>query len=160
MVRGRFCCLVQPAVRAVRFDSFAGNRRGVAGQGTDPLLLVAIVTTVIGFGFKVAAVPFHLWAPDAYEARPRPRGVHRLRFQGRQFLHSRQILTWVLPAPEGSAVWHGYASGWTPVMPSWCAFNCAGNLTAIIPIERKTPLAISAIAHAGYMLLGAGQHAV
>ena len=41
--------------------------RGLAGKGLDPLLLVAIVTTVIGFGFKVAAVPFHLWAPDAYE---------------------------------------------------------------------------------------------
>src|SRR5437016_13183207 len=38
----------------------------------DPLLVVAIVMTVIGFGFKVAAVPFHLWAPDAYQAAPTP----------------------------------------------------------------------------------------
>src|SRR5207237_3689474 len=36
------------------------------GKGLDPLLAVAMVMTVIGFGFKVAAVPFHLWAPDAY----------------------------------------------------------------------------------------------
>ena len=44
---------------------------GIVGKGFDPLLLVALVTTVIGFGFKVAAVPFHLWAPDAYEVRRR-----------------------------------------------------------------------------------------
>src|SRR5208283_3250495 len=46
--------------------------RGLADKGFDPLLLVAIVMTVIGFGFKVAAVPFHLWAPDAYEGAPTP----------------------------------------------------------------------------------------
>src|SRR6185436_1850395 len=42
------------------------------GKGLDPLLVVAIVMTVIGFGFKVAAVPFHLWAPDAYQGAPTP----------------------------------------------------------------------------------------
>ncbi len=44
----------------------------IASKGLDPLLIVALVTTVIGFGFKVAAVPFHLWAPDAYEGAPTP----------------------------------------------------------------------------------------
>ena len=44
----------------------------LAGKGLDPLLVVAIVMTVIGFGFKVAAVPFHLWSPDAYEGAPTP----------------------------------------------------------------------------------------
>src|SRR5262249_9404235 len=38
----------------------------------DPLLIAALVMTIIGFGFKVAAVPFHLWAPDAYEGAPAP----------------------------------------------------------------------------------------
>src|SRR6185503_7698607 len=42
------------------------------GAAADPLLLVALVMTVIGFGFKVAAAPFHLWAPDAYEGAPTP----------------------------------------------------------------------------------------
>src|SRR5437870_1090304 len=42
------------------------------GKGLDPLLILAIVMTVIGFGFKVAAVPFHLWAPDAYQGAPVP----------------------------------------------------------------------------------------
>ena len=48
------------------------RRRRLQGKGLDPLLVVAIVMTVIGFGFKVAAVPFHLWAPDAYEGAPTP----------------------------------------------------------------------------------------
>src|SRR5205823_567787 len=42
------------------------------GKGLDPALAAAIVMTVIGFGFKIAAVPFHLWAPDAYEGAPTP----------------------------------------------------------------------------------------
>src|SRR6185312_9906894 len=44
----------------------------LAGKGLDPLLIVAIVMVVIGFGFKIAAVPFHLWAPDAYQGAPTP----------------------------------------------------------------------------------------
>src|SRR5246500_3413558 len=42
----------------------------IRGPGLDPLLLLAIVLTVIGFGFKVAAAPFHLWAPDVYQGAP------------------------------------------------------------------------------------------
>jgi NADH-quinone oxidoreductase subunit N len=44
----------------------------MAGKGLDPLLAVAMVMVVIGFGFKVAAAPFHLWAPDAYQGAPTP----------------------------------------------------------------------------------------
>src|SRR5262245_39950715 len=42
------------------------------GVRLDPLLLTGIVLTVTGFGFKVAAAPFHLWAPDTYQAAPLP----------------------------------------------------------------------------------------
>src|SRR5882724_349083 len=45
---------------------------GAAGPALDPLLMAALVMTVIGFGFKIAAVPFHLWAPDAYQGAPTP----------------------------------------------------------------------------------------
>ena len=51
------------------------------------LLVIAIVTTAIGLGFKVAAAPFHFWAPDVYQEAPAPqRRLHRLRVQGRQLL--------------------------------------------------------------------------
>ena len=129
---------------------------GLAGKGLDPLLLVAIVTTVIGFGFKVAAVPFHLWAPDAYEGAPTPSAA--LVASGSKvasFFILAKIMTLGLAGAEGSAVWHGYLSGWTPVIAIVAALSMVlGNLTAIVQTSVKRLLAYSAIAHAGYMLLG------
>ena len=128
----------------------------IAGKGFDPLLLVALVTTVIGFGFKVAAVPFHLWAPDAYEGAPTPSAA----FIGSgskvaSFYVLAKIFTLGFIGAEGSAVWHGYLSGWMPVIAIIAALSMVlGNLTAIVQSSVKRLLAYSAIAHAGYMLLG------
>src|ERR1039458_6559881 len=91
--------------------------RGLAGKGLDPLLLVAIVTTVIGFGFKVAAVPFHLWAPDAYEGAPTPSAAFIASgSKVASFYVLAKIFTLGFVSAEGSAVWHGYVSGWMPVV--------------------------------------------
>jgi len=128
----------------------------VAGKGLDPLLLVALVMTVIGFGFKVAAVPFHLWAPDAYEGAPTPSAA----FIGAgskvaSFFILAKILSVGFAGAEGSAVLHGYVAGWTPVVAVIAALSMVlGNLTAIVQTSVKRLLAYSAIAHAGYMLLG------
>lgn len=128
----------------------------LSGKGLDPLLLVALVMTVIGFGFKVAAVPFHLWAPDAYEGAPTPSAA----FIGAgskvaSFYILARILTIGFAGNEGSAVWHGYVAGWTPVIAVVGALSMVlGNLTAIVQSSVKRLLAYSAIAHAGYMLLG------
>jgi NADH-quinone oxidoreductase subunit N len=129
---------------------------GIAGKGLDPLLLVAIVMTVIGFGFKVAAVPFHLWAPDAYEGAPTPSAA----FIGSgskvaSFFILAKIFALAFVGVEGSAVWHGYVAGWTPTVAVVAALSMVlGNLTAIVQSSVKRLLAYSAIAHAGYMLLG------
>ncbi|MGA2245127.1 MAG: NADH-quinone oxidoreductase subunit N [Verrucomicrobiota bacterium] len=128
----------------------------LAGKWLDPLLVVALVMTVIGFGFKVAAVPFHLWAPDAYEGAPTPSAA----FIGAgskvaSFFILARILEVAFAGAEGSAVWHGYAAGWTPVIAVIAALSMVlGNLTAIVQTSVKRLLAYSAIAHAGYMLLG------
>src|SRR5664280_1749351 len=129
---------------------------GIAGKGLDPLLLVAIVTTVIGFGFKVAAVPFHLWAPDAYEGAPTPSAAFIASgSKVASFYILAKILTLGFAGAEGSAVWHGYVSGWTPVIAVVAALSMVlGNLTAMVQSSVKRLLAYSAIAHAGYMLLG------
>ena len=128
----------------------------LAGRGLDPLLLVAIVTTVIGFGFKVAAVPFHLWAPDAYEGAPTPSAAFIASgSKVASFYILAKILTLGFAGAEGSAVWHGYVSGWTPVIAIVAVLSMLlGNLTAIVQTSVKRLLAYSAIAHAGYMLLG------
>ena len=81
-------------------------------RGLDPLLLVAIVMTVIGLGFKVAAVPFHLWAPDAYEGAPTPSAAFIASgSKVASFYILAKIMTLGFAGAEGSAVWHGYASG-------------------------------------------------
>ena len=126
------------------------------GRGSDPLLLVAIVTTVIGFGFKVAAVPFHLWAPDAYEGAPTPSAAFIASgSKVASFYILAKILMLGFTGAAGSAAWHGYVSGWTPVIAVVAALSMVlGNLTAIVQTSVKRLLAYSAIAHAGYMLLG------
>jgi NADH-quinone oxidoreductase subunit N len=138
---------------STNLDQIAAN---MAGKGLDPLLLVAIVTTVIGFGFKVAAVPFHLWAPDAYEGAPTPSAAFIASgSKVASFYILAKILTLDFAGAEGSAVWHGYVSGWTPVIAVVAALSMVlGNLTAIVQSSVKRLLAYSAIAHAGYMLLG------
>jgi len=59
--------LFDSVVTACPAQRISTNRQCIKGSLSDPLLAVALVMTVIGFGFKVAAVPFHFWAPDVYE---------------------------------------------------------------------------------------------
>lgn len=130
--------------------------RAMQGRGLDPLLIVAIVTTVIGFGFKVAAVPFHLWAPDAYEGAPTPSTAFiAAGSKVASFYILAKIFTLGFAGSTGSAVWHGYISGWMPVLAIVAALSMVlGNLTAIVQSSVKRLLAYSAIAHGGYVLLG------
>lgn len=122
----------------------------------DPLLIMAIVMTVIGFGFKVAAVPFHLWAPDAYEGAPTPSAA--LIASGSKlasfFIFAKVMMVGFAHA-GGSGAWHRYAAGWLPVVAIVAACSMMlGNLAAIAQSNVKRLLAYSAIAHSGYALLG------
>jgi len=127
-----------------------------ANLAADPLLLAALVMTVIGFGFKVAAVPFHLWAPDAYEGAPTPSAA--LIASGSKvasfFVFARVMMIGFAGA-GGNGSWHHYASGWLPVVALVAAASMIlGNLAAIAQSNVKRLLAYSAIAHTGYALLG------
>lgn len=128
------------------------------GNGLDPLLVVAIVMTVIGFGFKVAAVPFHLWAPDAYEGAPTPSAAFIA--SGSKvasfFLFAKVLMIGFHGQEvEGSAAWLDFASGWVPTMAIVAGMSMVlGNLAAIVQGNVKRLLAYSAVAHAGYALLG------
>ena len=134
----------------------------LAGKGLDPLLVVAIVMTVIGFGFKVAAVPFHLWAPDAYEGAPTPSasfiasGSKVASF----FIFAKvMMIGFAGKEIEGSGAYHALAVGWTPVLATVAALSMIlGNLVAIVQSSVKRLLAYSAIAHAGYMLVAVLSH--
>src|SRR6185312_8954998 len=97
----------------------------LANRGLDSLLVVAIVMVVIGFGFKVAAVPFHLWAPDAYQGAPTPSAA--LIASGSKvasfFIFAKVMAMGFteggIPAGygmAGSAAWHAYNPGWVPIV--------------------------------------------
>ncbi len=126
------------------------------GKGLDPLFAVAMVMTIIGFGFKVAAVPFHLWAPDAYEGAPTPSAA--LIASGSKvasFFILSKIMMIGFAGVEGSGGWRAFASGWVPLLAVIAAFSMLlGNLAAIAQSNVKRLLAYSAIAHGGYALLG------
>jgi NADH-quinone oxidoreductase subunit N len=130
------------------------------GQGLDPLLIVAIVMTVIGFGFKVAAVPFHLWAPDAYEGAPTPSAAFIASgSKVASFFIFAKVMMIGFAGTEGSGAWHGYAAGWVPVIAVVAALSMIfGNLVAIVQSSVRRLIAYSAIAHAGYMLLAVLSH--
>lgn len=132
----------------------------LAGKGLDPLLVVAIVMTVIGFGFKVAAVPFHLWAPDAYEGAPSQSAAFIASGSKlASFFIFAKIMMIGFAGAEGSAAFRDFVNGWTPIVAVLAAVSMVlGNLVAIVQSSVKRLLAYSAIAHAGYMLLGVLAH--
>jgi NADH-quinone oxidoreductase subunit N len=126
----------------------------------DPLLIVAIVMTLVGLGFKVAAAPFHFWAPDVYQGAPAPSAA--LIASGSKvagFFIFYQVVVTGFAGAEGSGLWHGYTSGWVPVVAIVAVLSMVlGNLVAILQTSVRRLLAYSAIAHAGYMLLGILSH--
>jgi NADH-quinone oxidoreductase subunit N len=128
----------------------------LAGSRPDPLLLAAVVLVVAGFGFKVAAVPFHLWAPDAYEGAPAPSAA--LIASGSKlasFFVLGKVLMIGFECAEGSGAWQNFAQGWAPVIATLAAASIfVGNLAAIAQSSVRRLLAYSAIAQAGYMLIG------
>lgn len=150
--------LVYGLTGSTNLDDIAAHLCG-KGTGTpalDPLLALALVLTVIGFGFKVAAVPFHLWAPDVYQGAPGP--VAAFIASGSKvasFFILAKVLLVGFRGIEGTATLVGGIAGWMPLLALMAAASLIlGNLAAIVQTSVRRLLAYSAIAHAGYMLVG------
>jgi NADH-quinone oxidoreductase subunit N len=130
------------------------------GPSLDPLLIVALVMVMVGLGFKVAAVPFHFWAPDVYQGAPV--GSAAFIASGSKvagFFLFYQVMVIGLTGAAGSVGWHGYVSGWVPVVALLASLSMVlGNLVALRQSSVRRLLAYSAIAHGGYMLLGIVAH--
>jgi NADH-quinone oxidoreductase subunit N len=128
----------------------------LAAGPIPPLMVVGLVMTFVGLAFKIAAAPFHLWAPDAYQGAP----VSSAAFiaSGSKVASfvvlGKIVLVGFLPI-HGSAGWHAMAAGWSPVLAALAALSVLiGNFVALAQSNVRRLLAYSAVAHAGYTLLG------
>lgn len=116
------------------------------GSANRELLVLGILLLLVGFAFKIAAVPFHMWTPDVYEGSPAP------------------VTAWMSTAVKAAAFvaflrvffgpFGGEAELWQPVL-WWLALitMVAANLIALAQENVKRMLAYSSIAHAGYLLV-------
>ena len=113
---------------------------------SNPLLLMGLVLLLIGFGFKVASVPFHMWAPDVYQGSPTP------------------VTAFMAVGPKAAAFaafFRVFAEALPEMAPSWETLLTIiavmsmffGNLGAIMQTNIKRMLAFSSISHAGYLLM-------
>ena len=122
----------------------------------EPLLMAGIVMTLVGFAFKIAAAPFHLWAPDTYQGAP----VSSAAFiasgsKVASFVVLGKIVLVGFAPFQGSASWHALHAGWSPVLAAIAAFSILlGNFLALVQTSVRRLLAYSAVAHAGYTLIG------
>ena len=117
-----------------------------AGSPTDPMLLVGAGLLLIGFGFKVAVVPFHMWVPDVYEGAPTSvTAFMSVGTKAAGFAALLRLLFLALPAPQ---------SYWTLALAVLSILTMTtGNVIAIAQTNIKRMLAYSGIAHAGYVLV-------
>jgi NADH-quinone oxidoreductase subunit N len=121
-----------------------------------PLLAVGVVMTIVGFAFKIAAAPFHLWAPDAYQGAPVPSAAFIASgSKVASFVVLGKIVLVGFGPIHGSADWHAMIPGWSPVLAAIAALSILlGNFVALAQTSVRRLLAYSAVAHAGYTLLG------
>src|SRR6267378_3511329 len=128
----------------------------LATQPMQPLLFVGIVMTLVGLAFKIAAAPFHLWAPDAYQGAPVPSAAFiASASKVASFVVLGKIVLVGFAPVHGSADWHAMVAGWSPVLAVLAALSILlGNFVALAQTNVRRLLAYSAVAHGGYTLLG------
>lgn len=113
----------------------------------DSLILIALMLVIVGFGFKVAAVPFHMWTPDVYQGAPT--SVTAFMAVASKAASFGAFLRVML---EGFG---GMKPNWSGLILGVCILTLIlGNLVAIVQTNVKRMLAYSSIAHAGYALIG------
>jgi NADH-quinone oxidoreductase subunit N len=119
-------------------------------HGTVPLVAVAIFLSLVGFAFKVSAVPFHFWAPDTYEGAPTPvTAFLSVASKAGGFVALINIIYFGFLTSSG----HG-ADSWWPVLWVLAALSMTiGNLSALRQTNIVRMLAYSSIAQGGFMLV-------
>src|SRR2546423_7815844 len=136
--------LIYGATGSTNFDRIAA---AAATRPRDTLITIGLGLLLVGFGFKISSVPFHMWAPDVYEGAPT--SVTALIATGSKaaaFAALIRVLTVALKAAQPD---------WSVLLWAIAVVSMtAGNVIAIAQSNLKRMLAYSSIAHVGYMLVG------
>lgn len=136
------------------------NLTAIAAKVGDPnfpaLLLIGAAMLVIGFGFKVATVPFHIWTPDVYEGAPSPvTGFMAAGPKAAAFASFLRVFVLGFPLIAGAQASGYLHDTWITVLSVMAILTMTvGNVAAIMQNNIKRMLAYSSIAHAGYALVG------
>ena len=117
------------------------------GDTLNPAVLIGLVLIVVGLGFKVAAVPFHMWAPDVYEGAPTPITAY---------------LAVGVKAAAFALILRLFSQAFLPAIEDWQVIlvilsvltMTVGNLVALAQSNIKRLLAYSSIGHVGFLLMG------
>jgi NADH-quinone oxidoreductase subunit N len=114
---------------------------------TDPISLMAMITLSAGMFFKVAAVPFHQWTPDAYEGAPSSiTAFMSVAVKAASFVMMIRVFMFAIAPLQ---------TQWVPIMVAVSVMTMTvGNIAAITQSNVKRMLAYSSISHAGYILIG------
>ena len=120
---------------------------GAADASLRWLVFPALIFVLAGFGFKIAAVPFHQWSPDAYEGAPTPVTAF-LSVGPKAAGFAVLVRVFLIALPDFRLDWVAVLSGISMVTMT------LGNLVALTQRNIKRMLAYSSIAHAGYILIG------
>jgi NADH-quinone oxidoreductase subunit N len=132
---------------------------GLPAAATRLTLVVAVVLVTAGVGYKIAAVPWHMWCPDVYEGAPTPfTAFLSVGPKAAGFAVALRLFYGALSGPSATMAGFGEAVGgvpWPAIIGIMAAVTMTlGNLTALAQTNLKRLLAYSSIAHAGYMLMG------
>jgi NADH-quinone oxidoreductase subunit N len=136
--------LVYGATGTTQLERIAAS---VAGRSPAPMLVIGLALMLVGFGFKISSVPFHMWAPDVYQGAPT--SVTALIATGSKAAAFAALLR-VLFSGLRSA-----QADWSALLWIVAAVTMTvGNVVAIAQSNFKRMLAYSSVAHVGYMLVG------
>jgi NADH-quinone oxidoreductase subunit N len=126
--------------------ALTGVLSAATGGEAGPLLPIGAALILVGFGFKVAAVPFHMWTPDVYQGAPTAvTGFMAVGAKAAGFAALLRVFVLAFPSLQADLV---------PVLWTLAALTMiVGNVIAIAQTNVKRMLAYSSIAHAGYILM-------
>ena len=126
--------------------SVIGGRIAALSLGDSPMLMIGVALLLVGFGFKLAAAPFHMWAPDVYEGAPTPiTGYMAAAVKAAAFAAFFRV--WIEAFGHLYVQWHD-ALWWLSAVTMF-----VGNLVALQQRNLKRMLAYSSIGHTGFLLV-------